>query len=131
MNDSGKAVAPLARYYRITPDRILVVYDDLDIPLGTIRFRLKGTSGGHRGVQSIIKHFGLTSFTRLRLGIGRPPGQMDPAAYVLQNYSEEEHEGIWEVQRKACELITDWLVGKRDFLNSGMTWRVLPSSEDK
>jgi PTH1 family peptidyl-tRNA hydrolase len=130
MNDSGKAVSPLARYYRITPERILVVYDDLDIPLGTIRFRPKGTSGGHRGVQSIIKHFGMTSFARLRLGIGRPPGQMDPAAYVLQNYNEEEHEGVWEVQRKACELIMDWLQGKRDFTNNGMTWRVLPPSEN-
>ena len=131
MNDSGKAVAPLARYYRINPESILVIYDDLDIPLGTIRFRPKGTSGGHRGVQSIINHLGMTSFSRLRLGIGRPPGQMDPAAYVLQNYSDEERESIWEIQRIARDLITDWLVGKRDFLNNGMTWRVESLSESK
>lgn len=131
MNDSGKAVAPLARFYKISFDRILVVYDDLDIPLGTIRFRPNGTSGGHRGVQSIIQHLGITSFPRLRLGIGRPPGQMDPAAYVLQNYADEEQSDVWEVQRKACELITDWLVGKRSFLNSGMTWRVQSPIENK
>lgn len=129
MNDSGKAVAPLARYYRIPPERILVVYDDLDIPLGTIRFRPKGTSGGHRGVQSIINHLGLTSFPRLRLGVGRPPGQMDPAAYVLQDYSDEERADVWEVQRTACDLIMNWLLGRRDFLNNGTTWRVKTSNE--
>ena len=131
MNDSGKAVAPLARYYRITPDRILIIYDDLDIPLGTIRFRPKGTSGGHRGVQSIISHLAETTFSRLRIGIGRPPGQMDAAAYVLQNYSEQEYENVWEVQRIARNLIADWLIGKHDFLNNGMTWRVQLPSEEK
>jgi len=131
MNDSGKAVAPLAHFYKISPDRILVVYDDLDIPLGTIRFRPKGTSGGHRGVQSIIQHLGVTSFPRLRLGIGRPPGQMDPAAYVLHNYADEEQADVWEVQRMARDLITDWLVEKHIFLNNGMTWRVKSPSEIK
>lgn len=124
MNDSGKAVAPLSRYYRISPDCILIIYDDLDIPLGTIRFRPKGTSGGHRGVQSIINHLGKTTFSRLRLGIDRPPGQMDPAAYVLQNYTDGERETVWEVQRKARDLITNWLAGEHDFANNGMTWRV-------
>ena len=131
MNDSGKSVGPLARYYRITPDRILVIYDDLDIPLGTIRFRPKGTSGGHRGVQSIINHLSLTTFPRLRLGIGRPPGQMDPAAYVLQNYGEEELADVWEVQRITRNLISDWLLKTPDFIKNGMTWRVNSPSENK
>ncbi len=131
MNDSGKGVAPLARFYKVAPERILVVYDDLDIPLGTIRFRPDGSSGGHRGVQSIIQHLGTASFPRLRLGIGRPPGQMDPAAYVLQDYSDEEQTEVWEIQRKACDLISDWLVGKRSFLDSGMTWRIQSPSENK
>jgi PTH1 family peptidyl-tRNA hydrolase len=131
MNDSGKAVAPLAHYYKIAPERMLVIYDDLDIPLGTIRFRATGTSGGHRGVQSIIQHLGLMSFHRLRLGIGRPPGQMDPAAYVLQNYDEEEQSIVDEVQRKALVLIQEWLAGKRVFSNNGMTWRIQSSSEEK
>jgi PTH1 family peptidyl-tRNA hydrolase len=131
MNDSGKAVAPLAHYYRVAPDRMLIIYDDLDIPLGTIRFRAKGTSGGHRGVQSIIDHLCETTFPRLRLGIGRPPGQMDAAAYVLQNYSEQEYEDVWEVQRIARNLIADWLIRKRDFLNNGMTWRVQLPNEEK
>jgi PTH1 family peptidyl-tRNA hydrolase len=131
MNDSGKAVAPLVHYYKIAPEHMLVVYDDLDIPLGTIRFRASGTSGGHRGVQSIIQHLGLMSFHRLRLGIGRPPGQMDPAAYVLQNYGEEEQSNVVEVQKKALILIQGWLVGKRVFSKNGMTWRIQPSSEEK
>jgi PTH1 family peptidyl-tRNA hydrolase len=131
MNDSGKAVSPLARYYRITLDDILVVYDDLDIPLGTIRFRPNGTSGGHRGVQSIINHLADTTFPRLRLGIGRPPGQMDPAAYVLQNYDDDELADVIEVQRTARDLISDWLLRKHDFLTDGMTWRVKPPSELK
>ena len=129
MNDSGKAVGPLSRYYRIPPERILVIYDDLDIPLGTIRYRSSGTSGGHRGEQSIIQHLGISIFPRLRLGIGRPPGQMDPAAYVLQNYADDEHADVWEVQRTACNLIQDWLTGKRVFQQNGMTWRV-PAPEE-
>ena len=70
-----KLSRPLARYYKIAPDRILVVYDDLDIPLGTIRFRPEGTSGGHRGVQSIINNLGdMHHFPGLRLGIGQTSG---------------------------------------------------------
>lgn len=130
MNDSGKAVGSLSRYYKIAPDRVLVVYDDLDIPLGTIRFRPQGTSGGHRGVQSIINNLGGNAFPRLRLGIGRPPGRMDPAAYVLQKYSEDELSAVWEVQRLTRDLIRDWLSGEQGFLKDGMTWRVkLPSEE--
>jgi PTH1 family peptidyl-tRNA hydrolase len=131
MNDSGKAIGPLSRYYRVSTDRVLVIYDDLDIPLGTIRYRSSGTSGGHRGVESIIHHLGNTSFPRLRLGIGRPPGQMDPAAYVLQNYSDEEHADVWEVQRTACSLIQDWLAVTHAFQQNGMTWRVNTPSESK
>lgn len=124
MNDSGKAVGPLARFYKLEPDAILVVYDDLDIPLGTIRFRTEGSSGGHRGVQSIIQHLGTEAFARLRIGIGRPPGRMDPAAYVLQPFSEEEHPQLWEVLKTARQLIEDWIANEPDLQRQGMTWRV-------
>ncbi|MBN2003335.1 MAG: aminoacyl-tRNA hydrolase [Anaerolineae bacterium] len=124
MNESGRAVTGLARFYKIAPEDILVVYDDLDIPLGTVRYRQAGSSGGHRGVQSTIQHMGNQDFPRLRLGIGRPPGKMDPAAYVLQDFSAAEQPITWEVQRLARDLILAWLNHAPDLQRQGMTWRV-------
>lgn len=124
MNESGKAVAPLSRFYKVAPERILVIYDDLDIPLGAIRYRPDGTSGGHRGVQSIMQLLGTPALPRLRVGIGRPPGQMDPAAYVLQDFSAAEQPTLWDVLRLARDLAVDWLNGDPDFERQGMTWRV-------
>jgi PTH1 family peptidyl-tRNA hydrolase len=128
MNDSGRSIAPLSRYYKVSPEDVLIVYDDLDIPLGTVRFRSGGSSGGHRGVQSIIDHLGTDAVPRLRLGIGRPPGRMDPAAYVLQDFSHEEAPLVWEVVATARELIDDWIASEPDLQRSGMTWRVEPAS---
>lgn len=89
MNRSGDAVGPLARYYRVAPEDVIVVYDDIDLSLGTIRLREQGGSGGHNGMKSIIQHLG-QDFPRLRLGVGRPSGRMPPAAYVLQDFDVEE-----------------------------------------
>jgi PTH1 family peptidyl-tRNA hydrolase len=90
MNASGRAVGQLARFFKIEPASLLVAYDDLDLPLGTIRLRSGGGSGGHRGVASIVEELGSQDFPRLRLGIGRPPGRMDPADYVLQSFRPDE-----------------------------------------
>ena len=92
MNDSGRAVGPLLRFFKVPPDHLLVVHDDLDLPLGSLRLRPTGSSGGQRGVASIIATLGTQDFPRLRLGISRPPGQMDPVAYVLQNFTPAEAE---------------------------------------
>jgi peptidyl-tRNA hydrolase, PTH1 family len=89
MNLSGDALGPLVHYYKIPHANVLVVYDELDLPLGTLRLREKGGAGGHNGMRSIIHHLG-QDFPRLRLGIGRPPGRMNPAAYVLQDFSRDE-----------------------------------------
>jgi peptidyl-tRNA hydrolase, PTH1 family len=124
MNESGKAVGALTRYYKIPPERLLVVYDDLDIPLRTVRFRQEGSSGGHRGLQSIINHLSTRQFPRLRLGIGRPPGRMDPAAYVLQDFSEEEKPLLWDVLRLTKDLIEKWIKDAPVYQQPGMTWRV-------
>jgi PTH1 family peptidyl-tRNA hydrolase len=124
MNDSGKAVGALMHYYKIPTERLLVIYDDLDIPLGTIRFRQEGSSGGHRGMQSIINRLGTRQFPRLRLGIGRPPGRMDPAAYVLQDFSSEEEPLLWDVLRLVKDLIEKWIRDAPIYQRSGMTWRV-------
>ena len=90
MNLSGKPVAKIVRHYRIPTQRMLVAFDDLDLPLGTLRLRPSGGSGGHRGMRSVIHHLGTQDFPRLRLGIGRPPGRMDPADYVLQDFDPQE-----------------------------------------
>ena len=109
MNESGRAVVPLARFYKIEPERMLVIYDDLDLPLGTVRLRPEGGSGGHKGMRSIIEHLGGQNFSRLRIGIDRPPGQMDPAAYVLQNFSAEEEPLLEETLQRAVAAIETWL----------------------
>jgi PTH1 family peptidyl-tRNA hydrolase len=109
MNKSGQAVAPLVRFYKIPLERVLLIYDDLDLPLGTTRLRPSGGSGGHRGVRSVIQQLGSQAFARLRIGIGRPPGRMDPADYVLQDFSAEEEELLDEVLEQTVDAIEAWL----------------------
>jgi PTH1 family peptidyl-tRNA hydrolase len=109
MNESGRSVVPLARFYKVRPGRLLVVYDDLDLPLGTVRMRPEGGSGGHKGMHSIIEHWGGQDFPRLRIGIGRPPGRMDPAAYVLQDFSAEEEPLLEETLERAAAAVEAWL----------------------
>jgi PTH1 family peptidyl-tRNA hydrolase len=109
MNDSGRAVIPLAHFYQVPPERWLVIYDDLDLPFGTLRMRPEGGSGGHKGMRSIIEQLGGQNFSRLRVGIGRPPGQMDPAAYVLRDFSEEEQELLEDLFDRAVVAIESWL----------------------
>ena len=108
MNLSGEAVGALASFYRIPPRAVLVVYDELDIPFGDIRLREKGGAGGHNGMRSIIQHLG-NDFPRLRLGIGRPPGRMDPAAYVLQDFSRDELPLVSEMLATAGQAIASFV----------------------
>lgn len=110
MNKSGYAVASLINFYRIPVECLLVVYDDLDLPLGTTRLRPSGGTGGHRGMRSIINQLGRQDFPRLRIGIGRPPGRMDPADYVLQDFSADEEPLVEEVLEQAAAAIGTWLV---------------------
>ncbi len=110
MNESGRAVAGLAGFYRVELHRLLVVYDDIDLPLGTLRLRPDGGSGGHRGMRSIIEHLGQrTGFPRLRIGVGRPPGRMEAAAYVLQDFAAEELPVLDETLARAGQAIELWL----------------------
>ena len=89
MNLSGDAVGPLAKFYRVPPAHVIVVYDEIDLDLGTLRIRPKGGAGGHNGMKSLINHLG-QEFPRLRLGVGRPPGRMPAAAYVLRRFGSDE-----------------------------------------
>jgi PTH1 family peptidyl-tRNA hydrolase len=109
MNLSGASVQGLAAFYQIPPERIIVLFDDLDLPPGTLRIRQKGGSGGHRGLTDIIQRLGTQDFPRIRVGIGRPPGKMDPAAFVLQRFSADELPLIEQVVDRASKAIETWI----------------------
>jgi PTH1 family peptidyl-tRNA hydrolase len=109
MNDSGRAVGAVSRFYKVPMGRLLVIYDELDIPLGTVRLRASGGSGGHGGMRSLIQHLGGQGFPRVRVGIGRPPGRMDPADFVLQDLSAKELEVMEEVCAWVVEAAECWL----------------------
>ena len=89
MNKSGNAVNSFMKFYKIGSKRLLVIHDDLDLPFGSIRIRENGGSAGQRGMESIISKIGTDEFSRLRIGIGRPPGRMDPMDYVLKKFTKE------------------------------------------
>lgn len=109
MNASGKTVGRLSRTHEIPPDHILVIYDDLDLPLGRLRLRSEGGSGGHKGMRSIIDSLGTQAFPRLRVGIDRPPGSMDPADYVLRPFAAEEVALVAGMVERAVAAIECWL----------------------
>jgi len=109
MNLSGTSVGPLVNYYKISLPNLLVVYDEIDLPFGAIRLREKGGSGGHNGMKSIIAVLG-SGFPRLRLGVGRPPGKMEPAAYVLQDFQKEELPLVEEIIERSVSAIETYLI---------------------
>lgn len=109
MNLSGRAVQGLTRFYKLPLSALLIAYDDLDLPLGTIRLRPDGGSAGHRGVASIMEHLGTDRFPRLRLGIGRPPGRMEAREYVLQDFSDEEISIVSIMLHRAVEATLTWI----------------------
>ncbi|HEX8991138.1 MAG TPA: aminoacyl-tRNA hydrolase [Anaerolineales bacterium] len=113
MNLSGQSIQGLAHFYKLALDQLLVAHDDLDIPFGTIRVRPGGGPGGQKGVASAIERLGTKDFARLRLGIGRPPGRMDPADYVLQDFSRAELQDVSAVLDRAADaalsFVTDGL----------------------
>ena len=112
MNRSGDAVGRFARYYRVAPARILVAYDELDLPPGTVRLKQGGGDAGHNGVHDVIEKLGSPEFLRLRIGIGRPlrPGQ--GAAYVLRRAPAEEQTQIDDAIKRATALLPDIVAGR-------------------
>jgi len=110
MNASGESVAPVARYYRVPPDRTLVVVDDADLPLGTVRLRKDGSSGGHHGLESVEAHLGTRAYPRLRLGIGRrDPAVREITGHVLGRFTADEADVFEQVLRHAVAQVTCWL----------------------
>ena len=108
MNDSGAAVGPLARYYKVPPERILIIYDDLDLPLGRLRLRPGGSSGGHNGINSLIAHLNTQEFPRLRIGIGRPT-YGDPIDYVLGDFDRDQEPVIRTAREQVDEIVAAFL----------------------
>lgn len=113
MNLSGRAVRELTNFYKIPGPEILVIHDDMDLPLGKIRFREKGSPGGHNGIRSIIGELGTEEFWRLKIGVGRPPAQWDPARYVLTPFAKEEIPALEEVLARAEKAVPMWLSGEK------------------
>jgi PTH1 family peptidyl-tRNA hydrolase len=106
MNASGQAVAPLVRWHKLDPGReLLVVYDDLDLPFGTLRLRASGSAGGQNGMKSIIENLGTQEFARLRVGIGRHPAGWDSRDHVLGNWNRAEVEILPELYARVADAI--------------------------
>ncbi len=103
MNLSGQAVSHLARFFKVKPEQILVVYDDVDLPVGRLRFRASGSAGGHNGVKSVIQSLGGDKFPRLKIGVGASGGRGQMIDHVLGRFKEEEREDI----QKSLELAAD------------------------
>ncbi|MGM0400770.1 MAG: aminoacyl-tRNA hydrolase [Chloroflexota bacterium] len=104
MNSSGQAVQSVSHWYRIPPERILVIHDDLDLPVGRMRLRPGGSSGGHKGIRSIISDLGTKEFARLRIGIGRPEWG-EPADYVLSDFDPRQQEVMDTVRAWVVDLV--------------------------
>ena len=117
MNLSGQSVQGLVHFYKIPLTNVMVLSDDLDIPFGTIRIRAAGGPGGQRGLSSVIENLGTKDFPRLRLGIGRPPGRMDPANFILQNFSRDEMKSISEILDAAADAVLEFV---KNGLNAAM-----------
>ena len=94
MNTSGGPVVATARFFKVPQDQLVVVHDELDLPFGTIRLKLGGGEGGHNGLRSVTKSLGTRDYHRVRFGIGRPPGRMDPADFVLRDFSPAERKEL-------------------------------------
>jgi PTH1 family peptidyl-tRNA hydrolase len=103
MNESGRALVPLAAFFKVPPERFLVIYDDLDLPLGSVRIRQAGGSGGNRGAESVLRSLGTEEFPRIRIGIGRPPPGWDAADYVLSRFRDDERAVIEEALDRAAD----------------------------
>jgi len=94
MNLSGRPVAALAAFYKIPPDRLAVIHDELDVPFGSVRLKFGGGDNGHNGLRSITSALSTRDYYRVRFGIGRPPGRMDPASFVLRDFAAPERKDL-------------------------------------
>lgn len=116
MNLSGQAVIEIMNFYKLDIKDILIIYDDISLPLGTLRFRPDGSDGGHNGIKSIIKETGSKNFDRLKVGIGPQPSGMPSERFVLENFGANETEKLNKVIKIAADASVEWLSRDITFL---------------
>lgn len=108
MNLSGESVAEILKFYKLIPDELVVIFDDLDLPTGQLRLREKGSAGGHNGIKSMISHLGTQEFKRIKVGIGRPEPGRSVSDYVLQSFPSAERTAVSEAVALAAEAAAMW-----------------------
>jgi PTH1 family peptidyl-tRNA hydrolase len=124
MNLSGRPVAALRSFYKIPPEQVLILHDELDLPFGTVRLKLGGGDNGHNGLRSVTTSLGGPGYHRTRIGIGRPPGRMDPAVFVLRDFSAAERKDLPLVLDLAADaseaLLRDGLAAAQNEFHRGI-----------
>lgn len=113
MNQSGRAVRAVLDYYKVAPGDLLVVHDDIDLEFGRLRLQVGGGSGGHNGIRSLEQALGTNEFSRLKVGVGRPPGSMDPASYVLRPFAASERPEADLMVADAADVVERWLTDRQ------------------
>lgn len=115
MNNSGEAVKQAAAFYKIPPENIIVVFDDISLPCGKLRIRRKGSDGGHNGIKSIIYHLNSDKFPRIKLGVGeKPHPEYDLADWVLSSFKKNELDALREAAENACKAVEMMVLGNTD-----------------
>lgn len=109
MNESGRVVRAALDYYKVPAEDLLVLHDDIDLPFGRLRLQVAGGSGGHNGIRSLESALGTKDFSRLKVGVGRPPGSQDPADYVLRTFSKSERPDVDLMVEDAAEVVERWV----------------------
>ncbi len=112
MNESGRAVRSVLDYWKVDPSDLLVIHDDIDLPFGRLRVQVGGGTGGHNGIRSVDRSLGTREFSRLKFGVGRPPGQMDPASFVLQRFSKAERAEVEVAIADAADVVEAWVTDR-------------------
>ncbi|MFP3915188.1 MAG: aminoacyl-tRNA hydrolase [Actinomycetota bacterium] len=112
MNDSGPPVRALVDYFGVQRDDLLVVHDDIDLGFGRLRVQVGGGTGGHNGLRSVERALGDRQFVRLKVGVGRPPGNMDPAAYVLRRFAQAERAEVDAMVADAARVVETWVTDR-------------------
>ena len=112
MNSSGESVWAIVKLYKIKPQDIIVVLDDIDVAPGVVRLREMGSAGTHNGLRNIVSRLGYTNFARVRIGVGKPINNQDLADYVLSKIPEDKQKQINEGIDKACQLVVDYIQGE-------------------
>lgn len=122
MNLSGQPVSALVRFYKVPIENLLIIYDDVDLDFGVIRLRQEGSSGGQKGMQSIIQSLGTNNISRIRVGLGRPPGRMETPDFVLQRFSRQEEDFLPQIIETAADaallFISEGIISAMNIYNS-------------